>query len=246
MLVILNQGNGTFSIQPTKFLVGFAGNDLTIADFNGDTSLDVAVTDVFDDTITILLNSGDANFPTSTSLLTAAPASAIAAADLDADSDQDIVVAINQTNETTVFWNAGQANFPTSTSIEIDTFSSNLNIADFDCDGREDILVGQVSLLRNLGDSNFAPSEQYFSGGTRFAFGDVNGDNTIDLVSINSSFIQTSLNLISVTGDINRDGKVNLLDVAPFIDLVISGRFQKEADTNFRWPCEFTGRLWFH
>lgn len=33
-------------------------------------------------------------------------------------------------------------------------------------------------------------------------------------------------------GDINRDGFVNLLDVAPFIDVIFSGQFQCEADIN--------------
>ena len=33
-------------------------------------------------------------------------------------------------------------------------------------------------------------------------------------------------------GDVNRDGSVNLLDVAPFIDLVSFGEFQAEADIN--------------
>ena len=35
-----------------------------------------------------------------------------------------------------------------------------------------------------------------------------------------------------ILGDINQDGAVNLLDVAPFIDLIIAGEFQSEADVN--------------
>ena len=33
-------------------------------------------------------------------------------------------------------------------------------------------------------------------------------------------------------GDVNLDGSVNLLDVAPFVDLLADGQFQLEADTN--------------
>ena len=36
----------------------------------------------------------------------------------------------------------------------------------------------------------------------------------------------------SITGDVNRDGVVNLLDVGPFVDLIASGNFQQEADIN--------------
>jgi hypothetical protein len=33
-------------------------------------------------------------------------------------------------------------------------------------------------------------------------------------------------------GDVNLDGFVNLLDVAPFIDRITTGKYQAEADTN--------------
>ena len=36
-----------------------------------------------------------------------------------------------------------------------------------------------------------------------------------------------------VPGDVNRDGKTNLLDVAPFVELLSSGDYQVEADLNF-------------
>ncbi len=35
-----------------------------------------------------------------------------------------------------------------------------------------------------------------------------------------------------VLGDINQDGVIDLLDVAPFVDLIVSGEFQSEADLN--------------
>lgn len=36
----------------------------------------------------------------------------------------------------------------------------------------------------------------------------------------------------TLPGDINGDGEVNLLDVQPFVDLIVSGQFQPEADIN--------------
>lgn len=35
-----------------------------------------------------------------------------------------------------------------------------------------------------------------------------------------------------ILGDVNLDGLVNLLDVAPFVSLIVNGSFQAEADTN--------------
>ena len=47
-------------------------------------------------------------------------------------------------------------------------------------------------------------------------------------------FISGAITLIndSLLGDVNLDGLVNLLDVAPFVELVSSGEFQFEADIN--------------
>ena len=37
---------------------------------------------------------------------------------------------------------------------------------------------------------------------------------------------------LTLLGDINQDGIVDLLDVAPFVTLLTSGAFQSEADVN--------------
>lgn len=41
-------------------------------------------------------------------------------------------------------------------------------------------------------------------------------------------FVETAL----VSGDVNLDGRVGLLDVGPFVDLISSGSFQLQADIN--------------
>jgi hypothetical protein len=46
---------------------------------------------------------------------------------------------------------------------------------------------------------------------------------------------QTYLSLAMINpllGDVNRDGMVNLLDVAPFVNLITTGTFQTQADMN--------------
>ena len=47
--------------------------------------------------------------------------------------------------------------------------------------------------------------------------------------------IVTTIDALAPTalkGDVNRDGNINLLDIAPFVELVISGEYQEEADIN--------------
>ena len=78
-------------------------------------------------------------------------------------------------------------------------------------------------------DQFIAPSDQIR---VRFIASD-NGDGSVveagvDGVSVD--FLTCSPEFIC--GDVNRDGAVNLLDVAPFIDLLNNNQFQLEADIN--------------
>lgn len=233
--IILNQGDGSFTVQPSFPTVGPLSNNIAVADLDGDTDLDFAVTSAADDTTTILFNAGDATFPVSdTFLLSGFPVS-IGAADMDGDLDRDLVISDGDADEVVVFWNDGLGDFPFSTSHSVDLFQNDLAIDDFDCDGLNDIFVGRVGLLRNLGDSNFAPFEPYYADFSQSATatGDIDNDGNPDFVSVTAQSIQASLNQISNVGDVNRDGVVDLLDVSAFVDVLVSGRFQKEADTNF-------------
>ena len=65
--------------------------------------------------------------------------------------------------------------------------------------------------------------------------GDFNGDGITDLATANFNTDDVSVLINQGTvllGDINCDGEVNLLDVGPFVDALISGRFEPKADIN--------------
>lgn len=64
------------------------------------------------------------------------------------------------------------------------------------------------------------------------------------IISFDSSNLQGNLDNIGIdnirfaqfespgTGDVNQDGSLDLLDVAPFVELLSSGEYQVEADIN--------------
>ena len=51
-----------------------------------------------------------------------------------------------------------------------------------------------------------------------------------DVSVLEESFLPLQIGVL--LGDVDRNGEVNLLDIAPFVDLLINGGFQFEADTN--------------
>ena len=51
-------------------------------------------------------------------------------------------------------------------------------------------------------------------------FGDVNGDNVVDLLDVEPFVVVLVGNLFQVEADVNKDGLVNLLDVPVFVDLL--------------------------
>ena len=82
---------------------------------------------------------------------------------------------------------------------------------------------GQTTFLNNPGGALFDP-----------IFGDetINA-NQLDLPTpFTGQAIRITAGADVLKGDVNGDGNINLLDVAPFVDLVSSGVFQAEADVN--------------
>lgn len=59
------------------------------------------------------------------------------------------------------------------------------------------------------------------------------GNGGEELVVINNVLIESSMDKgEDIIGDVNCDGNIDLLDVAPFVDLVTSGKFSFKADIN--------------
>ena len=93
-----------------------------------------------------------------------------------------------------------------------------------------------MSVLLGLGDGTFATQQVFDVGDSPVSVttGDFNGDGFTDLATANSADVSVLINQPGTVllGDINCDGEVNLLDVAPFVDALISGMFEPKADIN--------------
>ena len=106
-----------------------------------------------------------------------------------------------------------------------------IRILGSDNDGEDDIrLLRQLSFYPELPSG----SALSWSGAGHF---NISGDSSFDDVFISGTYFQpiddgNLIFFIILSGDINCDNKVDLLDVAPFVELLSYGRFSEKADVN--------------
>jgi FG-GAP-like repeat/Peptidase M10 serralysin C terminal/Calx-beta domain/FG-GAP repeat len=200
--VLLGNGAGGFA-NALGSPVGVGGAPFTVvlADLDGDGDLDIAVTNVGANTVSILLNSGSAAFTPAAGSPIAVGSfpRGIAAGDLDGDGDKDLVVGNSFDNNVTVLLNDGSAGFSPSAGSPIATggIPIDVTLADFDGDHDLDIAVANtttnnLTVLINYGSANFLPAigSPFSTGGDSprgVAAGDFNGDGVLDLVVDNTS-----------------------------------------------------------
>lgn len=128
------------------FDVGIEPREIAVADLNGDSQLDVVVTNSGDGTLTILLGTGDERLLGSRSSVQAGlNPSDVDALDVDRDGDVDLVVANHETPNITVLLNNGLAEFEQAPYSPVDTDAlphvHGLATADFNGDGWLDVAV---------------------------------------------------------------------------------------------------------
>jgi TolB protein len=210
-------------------------------DFNGDTFLDLAVSNFGSGTVSIMFGSGDGQFGAPTNLPVGTNPEGLVAADLNKDGILDLAVNNRGTSNVSILLGepngefADAANFDTDTSPEIGIVA-----ADFDGDGNLDLATANhdgrtIGVFLGTGTGTFGGITELDAGGAVGPYGlvalDLDGDNDVDLVSSNHDGTELGVfigngdgtfeSVVSLptqgtpqaitTGDLNDDG---ILDVA--------------------------------
>ncbi len=209
--VLLGKGDGTFqthvdySISPD-----FASSDsVVVGDFNGDGKLDLAVTALEDNAVSILLGNGDGTFQPAIQYSAGLFADSVAVGDFNGDGKLDLAVADSGVGVPpyliSVLIGNGDGSFKPPVSYSVGDYPFWIITNDFNGDGKLDLASvsfgGIVSLLLGNGDGTFQSHTDYPVSGEPGAViaGDFNNDGMLDFATADQSTNQVSVNL-QVTG----------------------------------------------
>ena len=187
LVVLLGQGDATFVSAGPFTTVGNGPVALATGDFDASGSLDVAVLNQTDASLTILLNHGDATFaPSPVSPLstgTGTQPTGLAVADFDGSGTPDIVVSNSASNTFSVFLNGGLGVFAFAIEPPAGTNPSTIIAAGLEGSTASDVAIadnpasgtGQVTVVLNstsfLGSNGVAqqpyPGSEYIDLGVK-------------------------------------------------------------------------------
>ncbi len=195
------------------FAVGNQPGTVAVADFNGDGKPDLVVTNLNDNTVSVLLNTttpgaATPTFATQHTFAVGIGAQSVAVADINGDGQPDIVVVNSSDGTVSVLLNTTSPGAAVPSFAAQQTFSVGSNpgavaVGDFNGDGRPDLVVtvgNNAGVLLNTTAPgattvSFATQTNFAAGSpVSVAVGDFNGDGKPDLAVANNGGVSVLLN----------------------------------------------------
>ncbi len=233
--ILSGDGAGHFS-APVNFAAnGFSQPyNIAIADFDGDTKVDLIVNLSLQNRMAFMKGDGAGNFPLTTTFLLGSEDATIYSdvRDVNADGKLDILVACGNSHLLRVLYGDGVGGITSQNELVIGQNTRWLATGDFNGDGKVDIttvseVTGSVSFVPNLG-NEFRGAKKFSTSTTLPRFYDFNGDgkqdmflNGIRLGNGDGTFAPvttvpgTSGSTDLIFGDVNNDGKLDIIKSGP-------------------------------
>jgi hypothetical protein len=225
VFVLLGLGDGTFQ-APKTFTVDASlssGSSVAVADFNGDTKLDIAVTlNLGTGKLVELLGDGTGNFtahPSSPFAFGMSPSS-IVSGDFNGDGNRDLISLGVSQNTVKVSLGNGDGSFQAQVPYTLTGNAYSVVFADLNVDGKQDLVVGvnpnALNILFGKADGTFeAPQSVALSASLIYpnsvAIADFNGDGKPDVMAAGGGGANTGFSATNVM--LGKGGA--LFDVGP-------------------------------
>jgi len=239
IFMLLGNGDGTF--QPAvQYAVGLNPDGIVAGDFTGDGRLDLAVTNVGSNDVSILLGNGDGTFQPPVTYAVGGTPSAILAEDFNGDGKLDL--AVSGQGFISVLLGNGDGTFQPQVYTAAGLGAQAAIVAgDFNGNGKLDVAFTNdqsngVSILLGIGNGTFQSQviEAVGSSPQAIVAGDFTGDGRLDLAVVNNGSNDVSILLGNgdgtfapqatyavgsypvaiVAGDFNGDGRTDLAVLA--------------------------------
>ncbi len=203
LTLVMSDGRGKF-LAPQALTVAVGGNPtvMLLKDVDGDNNLDLVSANAGNvpgsSSVSDLLGNGAGGFATAVTYAVGNNTpKAMAIGDLNGDGKLDIAVANAVSNSVSVLTNNGSGGFAAAVSYALGASATAVAIGDVNGDGRADLIAGTNSATDNVqvfaGQASALPgvtAQKYTfdaQGVTALALALVDGDDKLDVVTVNSS-----------------------------------------------------------
>jgi hypothetical protein len=208
-------------------------------DINGDSKLDLVVTNRDSNTVSVLLGNGNGTFQPRLNTGTGALPNGVAVDDFNADGKLDLAVPLYGEGKVSILLGNGNGTFHAGASMSTGVQPDHVAVGDFNGDTKTDLAVpnalsDSLSVLLGNGDGTFKPAVNYHVGDSpvSVSIGDFNSDGKLDLATPSQNSLDVNVLLGNGDGtfqapvnypagpapvqsttpaDLNHDGKLDLV-----------------------------------
>jgi hypothetical protein len=237
-----------FGFTRTDWTVGNSPSAIAAGNFDGNGTLDLAVTNKTDNTVSILLSNGNGTFQPHVDYATGTGPVAVVTGDFNGDGILDLAVANSTANTVTVLLGNGNGTFQAKPDFYTGTGTQNpvwLAVGDFNRDGNLDLAVANeatntIAIFLGNGTGTFTlKSTPTVATPTSVEVGDFNGDGLLDLVVASSTANTVTVLLGNGDGTFKTGTVLSNIKTDPYS--VTVGDFNLDGNLDFAMGNETSG-----